>query len=66
MVNRHIAMLLHYHAYRYSRNTPILRGVDAENFVRNLYAEKKPDKKRQERMAKNYEYLCRIASFKIK
>ena len=34
------------------KDTPILRGVDAENFVRNLYAEKKPDKKRQERMAK--------------
>lgn len=48
------------------KDTPILRGVDAENFVRNLYTEKKPDKKRQERMAKNYEYLCRIASFKIK
>lgn len=48
------------------KDTPVLKGVDAENFVRNLYSKKKTDKRRQERMEKNYEYLCRIASFKIK
>lgn len=47
------------------KDTPVLRGTDAENFVKNLYSKKRINKKRMERMQKNYDYLCSIATFKI-
>ncbi len=45
------------------KETPVLRGIDAENFVRNFYAKKKTSEKKIKQMKNNVAYLKSIATF---
>ena len=47
------------------KDTPVLRGKDAEQFVKNLYSQKKPSAERTKRMQENVAYLRSIATFKF-
>lgn len=45
------------------KETPVLRGIDAKNFVRNFYAKKKTSEKKIKQMKNNVAYLKSIATF---
>lgn len=46
------------------KETPILRGKDAERFLRLMDEVKPVSKKELERIKKSYEYMMSIATFK--
>ncbi|MCQ2606664.1 MAG: hypothetical protein MJ204_09055 [Bacteroidales bacterium] len=47
------------------KETPILKGTDAENFVKNLYKKPKTNASKLKTMKQNAEYLKSIATFKL-
>lgn len=47
------------------RNTPVLKGKNAENFVENLLTKKTPSVSKRKQMEKDVAYLRSIATFKF-
>lgn len=47
------------------RNTPVLKGKNAENFVENLLTKKTPSESKRKQMEKDVAYLRSIATFKF-
>ena len=47
------------------RDTPVLRGKNAENFVKNLLTEKTPSVTKRKQMEKDVAYLRKISTFQF-
>ena len=46
------------------KETPILKGKDAERFLRLMYEVKPVSKEEREKIKQDYEYMMSIANFK--